>query len=148
MTEQEIAKKALPYVQAMAEGRIVEYKVQNKASRHLRWLEVNRLGSLEALLFSKEKMRISKPPKTEPKIEPWASVEEMGEAVSHWFKKKGTRYAHTIKGLCVANDDRIIGVIDEDESVFISFKTLMETREHSSTPWIADSWKPCGRVVG
>jgi len=77
------------------------------------------------------------PIKPEPKFRQWQSIEEMGEAVNHWFRQK-----HTIVKLRV--EASYLESIDLSDEKNRSLNELCLNYEHSPTPWIADSWKPCG----
>ena len=73
------------------------------------------------------------------KIVPWENVEDMGAAVNDWFMcKKSIDDATRIKSYYVHG-------VSFTGSDLCPFGYLLDKMEHSATPWLKDSWKPCGK---
>jgi len=135
MSLQEDAKQILLFVQEIANG--------SKAARHLDEEELIGLKLIGMLRDDRtepfKNLYIIEP----PKFRPWASVKEMGEAVNHWFRLKGLKQQTYQKAIAM-NDEQ--GVKMALMTPFSPWQELFRMVENSPTPWIADSWQPCGIV--
>lgn len=126
MTKQELAQKALPWLKLMAEGKTVMR----------RGTEIKSLEELEDNIRCYHELHVGEP----PKFRPWASVEEMGEKVDWWFRMKVNKsFIFKIRQIDTCE-------ITWDDMESSTFAMLFANNECSPTPWIADSWQPCGVV--
>ena len=128
MSLQEDAKKLKPLIDAAAEGKGLRTKDDD--------IDLESISGIMkgSHFFGINALKIIEPPHWRP----WKSTEEMGEAVNDWFRHKTTGRMSRIK-LIVLQE---IGF--NDDNYLASLKQILEEREHTPTPWLADSWKPCG----
>jgi len=132
MSLQEDAKKLLPIIQAAAEGKPIVRKVDGERCVSLKLQGVlkydNRFEPLDNLYI------------VEPsKYRAWKDVAEMGEAVNHWFRIGQCNAIWKILRFTA----KTVFTIDHNEIQEYSLPFSTETM-HTATPWIEDSWKPCG----
>jgi hypothetical protein len=77
--------------------------------------------------------------KKEPKLRPWKSMMEMGEAINHWYRSSPC--GRSIFKITSHSPDENAVSVDE---VGVNMENMLRRFEHSSTPWDDSSWKECG----
>lgn len=83
-------------------------------------------GAVVGFLYKNDSEKLRNTP-TPPTWRAWKSVAEMGDAVNGWFRRKGD--ASSAFRVCDLDWD---------------LGSLVDQFEHSPTPWIEESWEPCG----
>ena len=133
MSLQEDAKKLLPLIQAAAEGKGLRTKDHD--------CQVSSISGIMqgSYFFGTNSLEIIEP----PKLRPWQSIEEMGEAVNDWFKLNNTNthkvFAFNVSGKQIYFLSNNTGGVCKWD-----MESLLNHAEHTPTPWLSDSWKPCG----
>ena len=137
MSLQEDAKKLLPFIQAAAEGKLIT-ACGNPVLRMAFYCSTK----TDDGLFQADHMKIV----ASPVFRAWVSVEEMGETVNDWFRRKDN-HRRTRKITNFSRNEPDCIVFGEDGDVHTYLNNLFNGHEHSPTPWLNDSWLPCGVEV-
>ena len=131
---QEDAMKVLP----LAEGDLATIKDgRGRPISVIGLAVIDDLGNYHQLC--REELTIIRP----PRLRPWNSIEEMGEAVNHWFKHKPNNALLKLVFLC-EGDPKPVGFPNQGKVNLYTLTELNTHFEHTPTPWLADTWKPCG----
>lgn len=138
MTKQELAKRCLPSIQALAEGLEVRCKGDCEDCGQGCIGRKFGLSDIPSMIVAGCELEIVKP----PAFRPWNSIEEMGEAINWWFRIQG-EFVYWFK-LGEAYSNKVIWT-DAKTSTFLE---LFANNECTPTPWLPDSWRPCGVKEG